>query len=95
MRNCRPGVKSSGILFDGGAPVKGSILDAISDALEKLLDAHNVHARVAHEVVAQPFNNQTVQQFRVENTDLTIQKIDFSDPLAQERPNRYRNVFRI
>jgi len=77
------GVKSSGILFDGGAPGKGSILDAISDALEKLLDAHNVHARVSHEVVAQPFNNQTVQQFRVENTDLTIQKIDFSDPLAQ------------
>src|SRR6202167_5341937 len=77
------GLKSSGILFDGGAPMKGTILDAISDALEKLLDAHNVHARVAHEVVAHPFNNQTVQQFRVENTELTIQKIDFSDPLAQ------------
>jgi hypothetical protein len=77
------GLKSSGILFDGGAPMKGTILDAISDALEKLLDAHNLHARVAHEVVAHPFNNQTVQQFRVENTELTIQKIDFSDPLAQ------------
>jgi outer membrane protein assembly factor BamA len=77
------GLKSSGILFDGGAPLKGTILDAISEALEKLLDAHNVHARVAHEVVAHPFNNQAVQQFRVENTELTIQKIDFSDPLAQ------------
>jgi outer membrane protein assembly factor BamA len=77
------GLKSSGILFDGGAPVKGTILDAISDALEKLLDAHNVHARVSHEVVAHPFNSQSVQEFRVENTDLTIQKIDFSDPLAQ------------
>ncbi len=77
------GIKSSGILFDGGAPTKGTILDAMSGALEKLLDAHNVHARVSHEVVAHPFNNQSVQEFRVDNTDLTIQKIDFSDPLAQ------------
>jgi outer membrane protein assembly factor BamA len=77
------GLKSSGILFDGGAPTKGTILDAMSTALEKLLDVRNVHARVSHEVVAHPFNNQSVQQFRVENTDLTIQKIDFSDPLAQ------------
>jgi outer membrane protein assembly factor BamA len=77
------GIKSSGILFDGGAPTKGTILDAMSGALEKLLDAHNVHARVSHEVIAQPFNNQSVQEFRVENTDLTIQKIDFSDPLVQ------------
>ena len=77
------GLKSSGILFDGGAPSKGTILDAMSGALEKLLDARNVHARVSHEVIAHPFNNQNVQEFRVENTDLTIQKIDFSDPLAQ------------
>jgi outer membrane protein insertion porin family len=77
------GLKSSGILFDGGAPLKGTILDAISSALEKLLDAHNVHARVSHEVVAHPFNNQSVQQFRVEDANLTVQKLDFSDPLAQ------------
>ena len=77
------GVKSSGILFDGGAPLKGTILDAISSALEKLLDAHNVHGRVSHEVVVHPFNNQSVQQFRVEDANLTVQKLDFSDPLAQ------------
>jgi outer membrane protein assembly factor BamA len=76
------GLKASGILFDGGAPSKGTVLDAISEALEKLLDARNVHARVSHEVIAHPFNNQSVQEFRVENTDLTIQKVDFSDPLA-------------
>jgi len=76
-------VKASGILFDGGAPMKGTVLDGISEALEKYLDAHNVHARVSHEVVAHPFDNQTVQQFSVENTNLTIQKIEFSDPLAE------------
>src|SRR5271156_3783933 len=80
------GVKSSGILFDGGAPSKGTVLDAISEALEKLLDARNVHARVSHELIAHPFSNQSVQEFRVENTDLTIQKVDFSDPLAQSNP---------
>src|SRR5277367_7012438 len=72
------GLKASGILFDGGAPSKGTVLDAISEVLEKLLDAHNVHARVAHEVIAHPFSNQSVQEFRVQNTDLTIQKVDFS-----------------
>src|SRR5271155_832727 len=77
------GLKASGILFDGGAPSKGTVLDAISEALEKLLDAHNVHGRVSHEVIAHPFNNQSVQEFRVQNTDLTIQKVDFSDPMAQ------------
>jgi outer membrane protein insertion porin family len=77
------GLKASGILFDGGAPLKGTVLDAMSETLEKLLDARNVHARVSHEVVAHPFNNQSVQEFRVENTDLTIQKVDFSDPVAQ------------
>ena len=77
------GLKASGILFDGGAPSKGTVLEAISEALEKLLDARNVHARVSHEVIAHPFNNQSVQEFRVENTDLTMQKVDFSDSLAQ------------
>jgi outer membrane protein assembly factor BamA len=77
------GLKASGILFDGGAPSKGTVLDAISAALEKLLDARNVHARVSHELIAHPFNNQSVQEFRVENADLTIQKVDFSDALAQ------------
>src|SRR5580658_6746409 len=73
------GLKASGILFDGGAPSKGTVLDA----LEKLLDARSVHARVSHELIAHPFSNQSVQEFRVENTDLTIQKVDFSDPVAQ------------
>jgi outer membrane protein assembly factor BamA len=77
------GLKASGILFDGGAPPKGTVLDAISETLEKLLDARNVHARVSHEVIAHPFNNQSVQEFRVENTDLTIEKVDFSDAVAQ------------
>jgi len=77
------GLKASGILFDGGAPSKGTVLDAISEVLEKLLDARNVHARVSHEVIAHPFNNQSVQEFRVENTDLTIQKVDFSDAVGQ------------
>ena len=77
------GLKASGILFDGGAPSKGTVLDAISEALEKLLDARNVHARVSHELIAHPFNNQSVQEFRVEDANLTIQKVDFSDPVAQ------------
>ncbi len=77
------GLKSSGILFDGGAPLKGTVLDDISAALEKLLDARGVHARVSHEAITLPTTNQTVQQFHVEEANLTVQTIEFSDPLAQ------------
>lgn len=77
------GLKSSGILFDGAAPLKGTVLDAISGALVKLLDAHGIHGRVTHEAVAIPAEDRTIQQFRVEDVDLTVQGVEFSDPLAK------------
>ena len=76
----------SGILFDGQAPERGTILDDISSALEKILDAHDVHAQVAHELVQNPAANGSMQQFRVEGLDLTVSQLEFTDPLARSSP---------
>ena len=40
----------SGILFDGTAPLEGTILDEISAQLEQALDAKQVHEQVSHEL---------------------------------------------
>lgn len=77
------GLKASGILFNGSAPAKGSILDAMSAALVRTLDERGVHVHVVHEVITEPVENQTVQQFRVDDADLTVQSIEFNDTLAK------------
>jgi outer membrane protein assembly factor BamA len=77
------GLKASGILFNGSAPAKGTILDAMSVALTRILDQRGVHVHVIHEVITLPVQNQTVQQFRVDDADLTVQSIEFNDPLAK------------
>ena len=78
------GLKTSGILFNGSAPAKGTILDAMSDALAHVLDQRGVHARVTHQVVTLPTADRTVQQFRFDDADLTVQSIEFNDDLAKK-----------
>ncbi len=77
------GLKASGILFNGSAPAKGTILDAMSDALVHTLDQRGIHVHVVHQVISMPVENQMVQQFRVDDVDLTVQSIEFNDPLAK------------
>jgi hypothetical protein len=75
-------LKSAVVLFDGTAPEKGTILDAMSAALVRLLATRNVHADVAHALVTLPGGNQRAQQFRVEGPALRVEGVHFSDALA-------------
>jgi outer membrane protein insertion porin family len=77
------GLKASGILFNGSAPAKGTVLDAMSEALAHVLDQRGVHARVTHQVITLPVKDQMVQQFRVDDANLTVQSIEFNDELAK------------
>src|SRR5580700_10084624 len=77
------GLKASGILFNGSAPAKGTILDSMSEALAHVLDQRGVHARVTHQVITLPVKDQMVQQFRVDDANLTVQSIEFNDELAK------------
>ncbi|MGD0956642.1 MAG: POTRA domain-containing protein [Candidatus Acidiferrales bacterium] len=76
-------IKSSVVLFDGAAPRHGTLLDAMSGAIEKLLVTRGVNAGVSHALVAAPASDGQIQQFRVENFDMKITSIEFSDALAQ------------
>lgn len=76
------GIKSSVHLFDGTAPERGTILDDISSALMRDLQAHAITVNVTHEVVTLPWNDEKVVRFRGEGAIPTIQSIDFGDALA-------------
>lgn len=76
----------SGILFDGRVPSRGTLLDSMDSALAKILDARGVHAQVAHELVQNPDGTGQMQQFQVEGLDLTVAKVQFSDPFGGSSP---------
>ena len=79
-------LKRSVLLFDGSAPQRGTILDAMSGALEKLVQTRGVLGNVAHTLVNLPSGGQSMQ-FRVEGADLTVKSIEFSDALATSDHN--------
>lgn len=70
-------------LYDGTAPEKGAILDAMSAALGKQLAGRGVQAEVSHMLVAAPGGERRVQQFRVEGPALKVEGVEFTDALAK------------
>jgi outer membrane protein insertion porin family len=74
-------LKRSVPLFDGSAPQGGAILNAMSTTLENLVQSRGVLGTVSHTLVNFPLGGQRMQ-FRVENADITVKTIEFSDPLA-------------
>jgi len=76
-------LRSSVPLFDGTAPERGSILDALSNAIELLFVRRGAQARVSHELTTEPLSSAQIQLFRAEETAVTIASVEFSDPLAQ------------
>ena len=72
----------SKIPFHGEAPATGTILDAMSQTLERTLATRGVHATVNHQMSVVPGTNQRTLQFRVEGADLTVTAVQFTDPLA-------------
>jgi outer membrane protein assembly factor BamA len=77
------GLKAALPLFDGNAPESGSLLDDISSAIQKLLDAKNIRARVTHNVTLAGAGGQKVQLFSAEGADLIVGAIEFPDALAR------------
>src|ERR1700728_58095 len=76
-------LKRSVLLFDGGAPQGGTILNAISTALDNLVQARGVLGTVSHTLVNFPLGGQRMQ-FRVDGADITVKAVEFSDALATD-----------
>jgi outer membrane protein assembly factor BamA len=79
-------LKTSVVLFDGTAPRAGSILDAMSVALEKLIAERGVHASVSHTLTNSAGGDQQFQIFRIEGSVLKVHSVEFSDALAKNDP---------
>jgi outer membrane protein assembly factor BamA len=79
-------IEKDGVLFDGTAPVHGTVLDAMSSALEKLIASHGVFTGVSHMLMAAPLDGGQMQQFRVEGSDVKIAALEFTDALAKGDP---------
>ena len=76
-------LKKSVPLFDGTAPEGGSVLDAISDAVQGQLISRGVRAPVSHVLTTVPGADDRIQQFRIEDSGLSLASVEFGDPLAQ------------
>jgi outer membrane protein assembly factor BamA len=76
-------LKASVPLFDGTAPEGGSVLDDISDALQIQIAKAGVHSTVSHVLTTAPGSDERVQQFRVDEQQLSVTGITFGDALAQ------------
>ena len=77
-------LKQSVNLFDGTAPEQGSILDVMTDRLQKLLAARSIHASVERTPLALPAGGGMMQQFKVVGASLNIAAVQFSVALATE-----------
>lgn len=76
-------LKNSVPLFEGTAPTQGAILDAITQALTRLLETRGVHAAVEHDLIRHPDSDTSVQRFSVIGSSLKVSEIEFSDALAK------------
>ncbi|MFZ0634678.1 MAG: POTRA domain-containing protein [Candidatus Acidiferrales bacterium] len=77
-------LKASIPVFDTQLPEAGGVLDEVSQALEKILPTRNVSGAVSHKVVREPGTDAKIQQFRVDGAALTVEAIEFDDPLARD-----------
>ncbi len=77
-------LKQAVTLFDGTAPEQGTILDTMTETLQKLLATRGVHAVVERTLLAQLSGEGMLQQFKVVGASLTIQAVQFGDALASE-----------
>jgi len=76
-------IKSSGVLFDGSAPEHGMVLDAISDAIAKLLVSHGVNLSVSHTLTTTALGDSHIQLFHAEDSGITVAGVEFGHGLAQ------------
>lgn len=76
-------LKQSTPLFDGLAPEHGTLLDSMANSLGLFLVAHGYPGTVSHVLTSRVFNDEKVQEFKVENAGIDVASINFNDSLAQ------------
>jgi outer membrane protein insertion porin family len=71
-------------LFTGESPESGTMVDEISDVLDKLLASRHIKGNLIHQLVAPPAGEGMMLQFQVDDPALKVQSVKFDDPLARD-----------
>jgi len=77
-------IRASVGLFTGESPDSGTMVEQITDVLEKLLASRNIKGAVTHHLLAQAAGDGMTMQFHVDGLPLRIQSVQFGDSLATE-----------
>jgi outer membrane protein insertion porin family len=65
--------------YQGTLPGAGTIVDQAADAIAAFLVAHGLQAAIEHQVLANPIDEGSVQEFHIEGAPLQIASLQFSD----------------
>lgn len=76
-------IKSAVGLYNGTAPEAGTILNDITDTLAKIVLRQRIRGNVVHIVGSSPITDQREMIFRVEDVELSVAAVEFSDELAK------------
>ena len=71
-------------LYDGRVPANGTAVDDVSEALGKILESHQIGGSVTHRVLRAPDSEHLVQEFQLDGSELPVEAVFFTDPLADE-----------
>lgn len=69
-------------LFPGSVPTSGELVDEIDAVIEKLLASRKIEAHVTHQLIASPFDDGMIMEFRAADTNVRVQSLQFGDALA-------------
>ncbi len=71
-------------LYDGRVPANGAAVDDVAEALGKMLESHQIAGSVTHRVLRAPDGEHLVQEFQLDGSELPVEAVFFTDPLADE-----------
>ncbi|MDQ1409532.1 MAG: hypothetical protein QOJ41_1267 [Acidobacteriaceae bacterium] len=66
--------------YDGSVPESGATVDQVASTLTDLIASRGMHTKVEYQVISNPLNEGTVQEFRIADVVLQIAKMEFGDP---------------
>jgi outer membrane protein insertion porin family len=69
-------------LFTGAAPTGGTLLDAITDSIGRLLDTRRIPGNITHQLVPRAVGDGMMMQFHLEGSTVMVHSVQLGDALA-------------
>jgi outer membrane protein insertion porin family len=74
-------LKAAVPFYDGTAPEQGTVLDVMSDALQKLLDSRGIKATIERTLLAGAGDEGNIQQFKINAPAMKVKAVAYGDEL--------------